>query len=159
MGPYRWLHWRPARILYAPGATAFQKREAGLADPCVSVFHQTDRHHVSGLSSNICFFWVLQDGRLKPLDVEIMKKLGTRVNLIPVIAKADTMTPEDLHNFKTIVSRVFPSLLMFSLIFSGPWNGHRTKYRRIHPTCRPWRRSCGWACTSNASCYALLNHW
>lgn len=41
---------------------------------------------------------------LKPLDVEIMRRLGTRVNLIPVIAKADTMTPEDLQNFKQIVS-------------------------------------------------------
>jgi len=40
------------------------------------------------------------DARVKPLDVEIMKRLGTRVNLIPVIAKADTMTPEDLDNFK-----------------------------------------------------------
>ncbi len=37
---------------------------------------------------------------LKPLDVEIMKRLGTRVNLIPVVAKADTMTPEDLQSFK-----------------------------------------------------------
>lgn len=46
-------------------------------------------------------------GRLKPLDVEIMKKLGTRVNLIPVIAKADTMTPEDLQKFKTIVNSNF----------------------------------------------------
>lgn len=41
---------------------------------------------------------------VKPLDVEMMKRLGTRVNLIPVIAKADTMTQEDLHNFKYIVS-------------------------------------------------------
>lgn len=38
--------------------------------------------------------------RIKPLDVECMKRLGTRVNLIPVVAKADTMTPEDLENFK-----------------------------------------------------------
>lgn len=38
--------------------------------------------------------------RLKPLDVEIMKRLGTRVNLIPVVAKADCMTPEDLASFK-----------------------------------------------------------
>lgn len=37
---------------------------------------------------------------LKPLDVEIMKRLGSRVNLIPVIAKADTMTPNDLVGFK-----------------------------------------------------------
>lgn len=56
-------------------------------------------------------------GRLKPLDVEIMKKLGTRVNLIPVIAKADTMTPEDLQKFKAIVTQIFLSLLIISLIF------------------------------------------
>lgn len=29
-----------------------------------------------------------------------MKRLGSRVNLIPVIAKADTMTPTDLQSFK-----------------------------------------------------------
>jgi cell division control protein 12 len=45
---------------------------------------------------------------VKPLDVEMMKRLGTRVNLIPVIAKADTMTQEDLHNFKYIVSLIIP---------------------------------------------------
>lgn len=38
--------------------------------------------------------------RLKPLDIEIMKRLGTRVNLIPVIAKADTLTQNDLFTFK-----------------------------------------------------------
>lgn len=37
---------------------------------------------------------------LKPLDIETMKRLGTRVNLIPVIAKADTMTPADLLTMK-----------------------------------------------------------
>jgi cell division control protein 12 len=30
----------------------------------------------------------------------VMKRLGTRVNLIPVIAKADTLTPKDLAEFK-----------------------------------------------------------
>ena len=37
---------------------------------------------------------------LKPLDIETMKRLGTRVNLIPVIAKADTMSPADLEEMK-----------------------------------------------------------
>ena len=37
---------------------------------------------------------------LKPLDIEIMKRLGTCVNLIPVIAKADTLTQNDLYTFK-----------------------------------------------------------
>lgn len=41
---------------------------------------------------------------LKSLDIEIMKRLGSRVNLIPVIAKADTLTPNDLQKFKENVS-------------------------------------------------------
>lgn len=35
-----------------------------------------------------------------------MKKLHDRVNLIPVIAKADTMTPEEIKQFKTNVLNV-----------------------------------------------------
>jgi len=47
-------------------------------------------------------FFVTLNGTfsLKPLDIEIMKRLGTRVNLIPVIAKADTLTQNDLFTFK-----------------------------------------------------------
>ena len=48
--------------------------------------------------------WLM--GSVKPLDVEIMKRLGSRVNLIPVVAKADTMIPEDLENFKIRVCRI-----------------------------------------------------
>jgi len=44
---------------------------------------------------------------LKPLDIEIMKRLGSRVNLIPVIAKADTLTPKDLETFKKRVSHLW----------------------------------------------------
>lgn len=38
--------------------------------------------------------------RLKPVDVEFMRQLHTRVNLIPVIAKSDTMTEEEILDFK-----------------------------------------------------------
>ena len=47
---------------------------------------------------------------LKPLDIEIMKRLGTRVNLIPVVAKADTMTPANLMAFKQRVCRIIMGL-------------------------------------------------
>jgi septin family protein len=33
-----------------------------------------------------------------------MKHLGSRVNLIPIIAKADTLTPKDLAQYKLNVS-------------------------------------------------------
>ncbi|KAK4058214.1 Septin spn4 [Microbotryomycetes sp. JL221] len=48
-----------------------------------------------------CLYFIRPTGHtLKPLDIEIMKRLGTRVNLIPIIAKADTLTPHDLAQFK-----------------------------------------------------------
>ena len=42
---------------------------------------------------------------LKPLDIEVMKKLHTKVNLIPVIAKADTVTDDEIENYKKRVRR------------------------------------------------------
>jgi cell division control protein 12 len=43
---------------------------------------------------------------LKPLDIETMKKLGERVNLIPVIAKCDTLSPLELSEFKNRIRAV-----------------------------------------------------
>ena len=40
-----------------------------------------------------------------------MKRLGTRVNLIPVVAKADTLTQNDLAVFKQRV-RIFAAVLL-----------------------------------------------
>lgn len=57
---------------------------------------------------------------LKPLDIEIMKRLGSRVNLIPVIAKADTLTPKDLQAFKKRVCS-FSSLVF---LLSNVDNAH-----------------------------------
>ncbi|MGH0143617.1 UNVERIFIED_CONTAM: hypothetical protein FKN15_020578, partial [Acipenser sinensis] len=37
---------------------------------------------------------------LKPLDIEFMKRLHEKVNIIPLIAKADTLTPEECQQFK-----------------------------------------------------------
>ena len=42
--------------------------------------------------------------RLKPLDVEFMKRLHDKVNIIPIIAKADTLTPDECREFKKTVS-------------------------------------------------------
>lgn len=40
---------------------------------------------------------------LRPLDIEAMKALSTRVNLIPVIAKADSCTVDELARVKQLV--------------------------------------------------------
>jgi cell division control protein 11 len=39
------------------------------------------------------------------LDIEIMRRLGVRVNIIPVIAKADSLTPDELVQFKRRILR------------------------------------------------------
>ncbi len=70
----------------------------------MSVLCQAGWSYVSYPESILLRPFLAHSRRLKPLDVEIMKRLGSRVNLIPVIAKADTITPEDLQNFKIKVS-------------------------------------------------------
>lgn len=46
--------------------------------------------------------------RLKPLDIEFMKQLHHLVNIIPVIAKSDTLTPREI---KALKMKVIPLLL------------------------------------------------
>lgn len=66
---------------------------------------QPQRGQKHDMRVHACLYFVRPTGHaLKPLDVEIMKRLGTRVNLIPVVAKADTLTPHDLALFKRNVS-------------------------------------------------------
>jgi septin family protein len=59
----------------------------------------------TGLRIFFFFVLILIYNSLKSLDIEMMKRLGSRVNLIPVIAKADTLTPSDLQKFKENVSQ------------------------------------------------------
>jgi len=68
---------------------------------------QPQRSEKSDLRVHACLFFIRPTGHtLKPLDIEIMKRLGTRVNLIPVIAKADTLTQQDLALFKARIREV-----------------------------------------------------
>ncbi|MCJ1286075.1 hypothetical protein MMC26_005417 [Xylographa opegraphella] len=53
------------------------------------------------LRVHACLYFIRPTGHtLKPLDIEVMKRLSSRVNLIPVVAKADTLSPTDLAKFK-----------------------------------------------------------
>ncbi|BGP00836.1 Cell division control protein 3 [Rhodotorula toruloides] len=48
-----------------------------------------------------CLYFIEPTGHsLKPVDIEFMRRLHTRVNLIPVIAKADTLTDDEVVQFK-----------------------------------------------------------
>lgn len=41
--------------------------------------------------------------RLKPLDIEFMKQLHNKVNIVPVIAKADVLTKKEVQKLKARV--------------------------------------------------------
>jgi septin 7 len=48
-----------------------------------------------------CLYFIQPTGHsLKQLDIEFMRRLHTKVNLIPVIAKSDTLTDEEIVEFK-----------------------------------------------------------
>lgn len=69
---------------------------------------QPSRHSkVKDLRVHACLYFIRPTGHsLKPLDIDIMKKLSTRVNLIPVIAKLDTLAPNELDTFKSRIRDV-----------------------------------------------------
>lgn len=48
---------------------------------------------------------------LRPLDVEFMRHLSKVVNIVPVIAKADTLTLEERDSFKKTVRVCLHALL------------------------------------------------
>ncbi|KAJ9079335.1 Cell division control protein 3, variant 2 [Entomophthora muscae] len=62
---------------------------------------RVNRSRVVDNRVHACIYFIAPTGHaLKPLDVEFMKRLHTKVNLIPVIAKSDTLTEEEVATFK-----------------------------------------------------------
>lgn len=53
--------------------------------------------------SNHALIQWLTDYSLRELDIELMKRLSPRVNVIPVIGKADSLTPAELAESKKLV--------------------------------------------------------
>lgn len=51
---------------------------------------------------------------LREMDIELMRRLSPRVNVIPVIGKADSLTPSELRGFKKRVgvATTSPSALL-----------------------------------------------
>ena len=41
---------------------------------------------------------------MKPLDIQVMKALHHKVNIVPIIAKADTLTLKEVKSLKQKVS-------------------------------------------------------
>lgn len=60
-----------------------------------------NRRHIVDTRVHCCFYFIAPTGHgLKPLDIEFMKQLHDKVNIVPVIGKADTLTPAELNSMK-----------------------------------------------------------
>lgn len=64
---------------------------------------QPDRTQLCDTRVNLCIYFLPPTGRISELDVKAMQEIGARTNLIPIIAKADSMTPEDLEEQKNLI--------------------------------------------------------
>ncbi|XP_016319282.1 septin-2-like [Sinocyclocheilus anshuiensis] len=66
-----------------------------------------NRRHIVDNRVHCCFYFISPFGHgLKPLDVEFMKAIHSKVNIVPVIAKADTLTLRERDRLKRRVREI-----------------------------------------------------
>lgn len=66
----------------------------------ISIFLIKNLSPFNKKTTSLFSIFFLLVGRLKPLDVEFMKALHGKVNIVPVIAKADTLTLKERERLK-----------------------------------------------------------
>lgn len=77
-------------------------------DTYLEAENKVNRSNIVDNRIHACVYFIQPTGHsLKPLDIEVMRRLHTKVNLIPVIAKADTLTDEEIALFKQRVRLSF----------------------------------------------------
>ncbi|KAL7042434.1 hypothetical protein ACKWTF_001135 [Chironomus riparius] len=61
-----------------------------------------NRRNIVDNRVHCCFYFISPFGHgLKPLDIEFMKKLHQKVNIVPVIAKSDVLTKKEVNRLKS----------------------------------------------------------
>ncbi|KAH0509332.1 Septin-2, partial [Microtus ochrogaster] len=66
-----------------------------------------NRRHIIDNRVHCCFYFISPFGHgLKPLDVAFMKAIHNKVNIVPVIAKADTLTLKERERLKKRLRRM-----------------------------------------------------
>ncbi|OAA80880.1 cell division control protein 3 [Akanthomyces lecanii RCEF 1005] len=88
-------------------------------DAYLDAENKVNRMNIVDNRIHACVFFIQPTGHsLKPLDIEVMRRLHTKVNLIPVIAKSDTLTDEEIASFK---ARILSDIKHHGIqIFEGP---------------------------------------
>ncbi|KAI9715933.1 MAG: hypothetical protein M1828_000521 [Chrysothrix sp. TS-e1954] len=88
-------------------------------DAYLDAENKVNRMNIVDNRVHACVFFIQPTGHsLKPLDIEVMRRLHTKVNLIPVIAKSDTLTDDEIDAFK---ERILADINHHNIqIFEGP---------------------------------------
>lgn len=64
--------------------------------------------HIQDSRIHCCLFFIQPTGHaLKPIDIVVLKKLCDVVNVVPVIAKSDSLTLEERQAFKDRIRQEF----------------------------------------------------
>ncbi|KAF7985269.1 hypothetical protein HWV62_6405 [Athelia sp. TMB] len=81
--------------------------------------NRVNRQKVIDNRVHACLYFIQPTGHsLKQIDIEFMRRLHTKVNLIPIIAKADTLTDEEIADFK---ARILADIAHHNIhIFQAP---------------------------------------
>ncbi|KZS96109.1 Septin [Sistotremastrum niveocremeum HHB9708] len=81
--------------------------------------NRVNRQKIVDNRVHACLYFIQPTGHsLKPIDIEFMRRLHAKVNLIPIIAKADTLTDDEVFNFK---QRVLADIAFHNIhIFQAP---------------------------------------
>ncbi|KAL9631274.1 MAG: hypothetical protein Q9164_005984 [Protoblastenia rupestris] len=88
-------------------------------DSYLDAENKVNRMNIVDNRVHACVYFIQPTGHsLKPLDIEVMHRLHTKVNLIPVIAKSDTLTDDEIMSFK---ARILTDIHYHKVqIFEGP---------------------------------------
>ncbi|XP_064171300.1 neuronal-specific septin-3-like [Anguilla rostrata] len=88
--------WEPVSKYISEQYEKFLKEEMNIAR----------KKRIPDTRVHCCLYFISPTGHsLRQLDVEVMKRLSTVVNVVPVIAKSDTLTPEEKNEFKQRVRK------------------------------------------------------
>ncbi|XP_051016025.1 neuronal-specific septin-3 isoform X2 [Acomys russatus] len=88
--------WEPIEKYISEQYEKFLKEEVNIAR----------KKRIPDTRVHCCLYFISPTGHsLRPLDLEFMKHLSKVVNIVPVIAKADTMTLEEKSEFKQRVRK------------------------------------------------------
>lgn len=93
---------------------------------------QPTRREKIDMRVHACLYFIRPTGHgLKPLDIEAIRALSTRVNVIPVIAKADTLAQQEVAAFKLRIRQILAAQNI--AVYRPPMEDNGTSLAEVMP--------------------------